>query len=499
MEPFEIKQPSELRGLEAIEAYLDEARKRISDLNTEHAGVAMPEEARSEWIAVGESITDVEKLEQELRDRAAYAARILREEEDRPDGPRNIEPLGRGVNVRKPVENPYDLSAIRDMNALEPGVGIANAREHARRAVAMETYPGTRDADAAKTAVDSLLAIDGTGDLARRILLTGRPEYKSAFGKVITGEEHALTDRERQAMTIVRTALAAHTSTAGLAVPFTLDPTVILTSNGVLNPLRAISRVINITGTTWKGLTSEGIQAAYAAEGTEASDNAPTFVQPEITPQRAQAFVPFSMEIGQDWVGLQSELTRMFADAKDTLEATKFFLGAGVGSNEPLGIITALDTPDDDTSIVDTASIGAFAVADLYTLLGALPPRFQPNARFVANLAIYNLIRQFDDEGGADLWVQLGAGVPSVLLGLPAHQASVMASAVAANNKILLLGDFSQFAIVDRVGMTVELIPHLFGSSNRYPTGQRGLYCVWRNSSGPLTENAFRLLEVKAS
>jgi len=35
--------------------------------------------------------------------------------------------------------------------------------------------------------------------------------------------------------------------------------------------------------------------------------------------------------------------------------------------------------------------------------------------------------------------------------------------------------------------MSVELIPHLFGSSNRYPTGQRGLYMYWRNSSKVLT------------
>ena len=30
-------------------------------------------------------------------------------------------------------------------------------------------------------------------------------------------------------------------------------------------------------------------------------------------------------------------------------------------------------------------------------------------------------------------------------------------------------------------------IPHLFGGSNRFPTGQRGLYLWWRNSSQVLS------------
>ena len=52
---------------------------------------------------------------------------------------------------------------------------------------------------------------------------------------------------------------------------------------------------------------------------------------------------------------------------------------------------------------------------------------------------------------------------------------------------VLTIGDFNQFAIVDRVGMSVEFIPHLFGGTSNYPTGQRGLYMYWRNSSQVLT------------
>ena len=35
--------------------------------------------------------------------------------------------------------------------------------------------------------------------------------------------------------------------------------------------------------------------------------------------------------------------------------------------------------------------------------------------------------------------------------------------------------DFENYVIADRLGMTVEFIPHLFGTANQRPTGQRGL------------------------
>ena len=43
----------------------------------------------------------------------------------------------------------------------------------------------------------------------------------------------------------------------------------------------------------------------------------------------------------------------------------------------------------------------------------------------------------------------------------------------------------------------VELVPHLFGTANNFPTGQRGIFALWRNSSVVLVEQAFRLLVVK--
>ena len=106
-----------------------------------------------------------------------------------------------------------------------------------------------------------------------------------------------------------------------------------------------------------------------AAEAAEASDNAPTLVQPGVAPTRVQAFVPFSVEDEQDWNGLLAELSAMLADAKDVEEATSFVTGDGTGTN-PGGVVATLTTAVQ----VKTATTAVITLADVQGIEGALPP-----------------------------------------------------------------------------------------------------------------------------
>jgi HK97 family phage major capsid protein len=185
---------------------------------------------------------------------------------------------------------------------------------------------------------------------------------------------------------------------------------------------------------------------------------------------------------------------RLLADAKAVEESTSFITGTGDGITAPQGVVGGLDA----ASRVTTAAGDTFAIADLFALTGALPPRFRTaRASFLANRAIYDLVRMFgagDDIGQGAVWVDsLQAGNPSRLVGYNAYEASSMASEVTSDDDFLLFGDFQQFIIVDRVGMSIELIPHMFDGSGN-PTGTRGIWAMWRNSSAILVDNAFRLL-----
>jgi HK97 family phage major capsid protein len=286
-----------------------------------------------------------------------------------------------------------------------------------------------------------------------------------------------------------RTALAVGAGAQGqFAIPFTLDPSVLLSSAGVISPIRQIARTESIVTDVWKGVSSAGITAGFAAEATEASDNAPVLAQPTVDTAKAFAFVPFSIEIGQDWTSLQSEMARLFADSKNVLEATAFL--TGTGTNEPKGVLTGLTT----TQRVQTATTNVYALADVYSLKQALPARFVSGASWTQHPT--NLDRAFRFVGGNSTEPIFYPTRDGRILGIPTYEWSTMTSTMATTNKIAIYGDFSNFLIADRIGGTIELIPHLFGTTNRYPMGQRGLYYYWRVGSDVLVQNAFRYLEV---
>jgi HK97 family phage major capsid protein len=201
-------------------------------------------------------------------------------------------------------------------------------------------------------------------------------------------------------------------------------------------------------------------------------------------------FIPFSVEIDADWTAMRSEVTRLLQDAKDTEEASSFVNGDGTGNN-PGGVVATLShygaVPDG----------GSLTTADVYALEEALAPRWRARAQFLGNKSVYNDIRQLGTTDGADLWVRLADRNPSQLIGYDAREISTMGASDDSGARYLLFGDFSQFLIVDRVGMNVELVPHLFNptASVPTPTGQRGLLAIWRNSSKVLVDDAFKYLK----
>ncbi len=487
-----------------------EIDQRLAEIDTEFMGGALTTEARSEWddLEVEReehkvAIADAERREKALEKYAAeHNTNGEPTFEDEDESSRSV---GLGSEKAQPVRSYrtqsgkrirdiYDLQEYRKSTSSEEEYRSL-IRDGAKRAVERATIPGygVDEAKAKEAAMRLLQSVDNKrGDLARRFLETGSDLYMRAFGKAVqAGNTGVLTPQEHSALT----ARAASTADAegGFAVPFTLDPSVILTSDGSVNPLRQIARVQQITGTTWQGVTSAGITVARSAEAAEASDDAPSLAQPTVTPTRVAAFVPFSIEVDQDWSGLRSEMTMMLQEAKDDEEADSFVVGDGVDPN-PNGVVSTLS---DSPSRVLTATTSVFASEDVYAVSEALPPRFRSRASWLGNIAAYNAIRQFAAADGHDLWERIGADQPALLLGKRAYEASAMETDLTTTaGRILLYGDFTKFIIVDRVGMNIELVPHLFGTSNNFPTGQRGIYAIWRNSSLVLVENAFRFLEL---
>ena len=66
-------------------------------------------------------------------------------------------------------------------------------------------------------------------------------------------------------------------------------------------------------------------------------------------------------------------------------------------------------------------------------------------------------------------------------------------TATASTDDILVYGDFSQFAIVDRIGASVQFNPMVIDPTTARPIDNVGWYFRWRVGSDVLVANAFRL------
>jgi HK97 family phage major capsid protein len=383
--------------------------------------------------------------------------------------------------------DPYDaLPAVRSMT-LTPNDMVSRACD------AIEQAPAWLP-DESKEHATGLIQKAGKKQgalIARHMLITGSPEYFSAF------EEFMMDPTNLQ-----RASLSLTSANGGYLVPFTLDPSVILTNSGSLNPYRQISTVKTTATNTWNGVASAGMNAAWLAEGVEVGDNSPTFSNIVITPQKASAWVYGSYEILED-SDFATEVPKLLADAKDRLEENAFAVGTGTGM--PKGVFVAATStvtsgaagPNGTPAAGTTGTSGLWSVNDLYATQAALPPRFRAGATWITSLAAINIARSFDTAGGSSYWTNLGQGSPERVLGGNIYEStSTPTYALTANTKLAVYGDFSQYAIVDRIGMSVMYEPMVKGANFR-PTGSGGWFAFWRVGGDALIPGAFRTLVAK--
>ena len=389
--------------------------------------------------------------------------------------------------------NPWDTSEMRTWGKTDAEV---NSEIRARALDAVEKVKGSNDG-IRQTMTDFIENHDDSqGTISKLTLATTDPNYVRAFWKIAQrGQAAILSDDEKSAVQradSLKRAMSLTDSAGGYLIPQQLDPTVILTSDGSLNQIRQVARQVVATGDVWYGVSAPETSFSWDSEGSEISDDASSFSQPAIEIHKGAGFVPISIEAMMDENAGQ-EVARLLAAGKDTLEATAFATGSGSG--QPTGIVTELTGGAQE---VASATTDTFALADVYSTKNTPAARYRMRGSWLANDAIYDSVRQFTVGGGADIWEQLQQDRPANLLGKPALEAEGMDGVInaTAENYVLVFGDFSHYVIADRVGLTVELIPHLFATANNRPSGQRGWYAFFRVGAESVNDSAFGMLNV---
>jgi HK97 family phage major capsid protein len=335
-------------------------------------------------------------------------------------------------------------------------------------------------------------------DIARRILVTETEDYREAWLKLVTRSHPILSDDERRAVLAwdeYRAMSEGVNNAGGFGIPVFIDPSIIMTAQGSGNPFLEIAAQKTITTNAWKGVSSAGVSWSFDGEASVVSDDSPVLAQPAVTAFMARGFIPFSIEVGQDYPAFADEMATLLAEGYDELLVDKFTRGSGTG--EPQGILTALSA-NTNVRVRVTAS-GALGTPDPYKVWKALPQRFRRKASWLMSVDVNNGLRQL---GTANVFHAYTENLPvewaDQFFGKQAYESPYMpdtTSSTTATDGLAVVGDFANYVVARRGGMSVEYIPHLFDltNSNR-PIGQRGWFAYARIGGGSVNDLGFRLL-----
>jgi HK97 family phage major capsid protein len=493
-----LKRADEIRTrMAAIRGSIDTLEKADAPADEEQAAQLDQQltDYLAEWDDLNERLAPLEEQEQRI---ASVRSRSLEEANREGPAPETVadpdsgngdgEGDGQRFRARIGTSGPdvhtrHRRNPWMDLDAVRTHMVPAN-EVRARAAAAIEQYANRSDhwALSHEGAENAMELVYKRGKqfgaaLAEQILVTGSPEYLEAFESYLTDPGGFST----------RAALSLTPANGGYLVPFTLDPTIILTNAGSANPYRRFATVKTTTTNDWNGVTSAGVSAEWTAEGIEAADATPTVGQLKITPQKADAYLFGSFEVLSD-SDFAQQLPELLADAKDRIEETAF--AVGTGSGQPFGIMTR-GTSQNRTGTAATGPVGQ----DVYALMAALPARWRgPNARniWVANLTTINSLRNVPKFTGSTESIVNDNNDPPSMLGKPFLESTSVVGVFTTGSKVLAYLDARQFYIVDRVGMSVVYDPIVLGA-NRRPTGQGAWYAFWRTGSDVSAATAVRV------
>jgi len=343
-------------------------------------------------------------------------------------------------------------------------------------------------------------------DIARRILVTETEEYREAYMKLMTQPDAAafLSTEERDAVRafLEYRAMSENTTTAGgFGIPVFIDPSIILTAQESGNPFLEIARQVDVNTNQWKGVSSAGVTWTFQTEAATAADSSPTLAQPSVLVHMARGTIPYSIEVGMDYPQFADEMGRLLAEGYDELLVQKFTIGSGTG--EPKGILTALSANTNVRVTVQSAGTN-FSSGDPYKVWKALPKKYRrARAAWLMSVGVNNAIRQL---GTANVYHATTVALPEEwlesLFNRRAYESPYMPDATTsttATDGLAIVGDFSNFLVARRGGMSTEFVPTLVqqvtaGQGPAMPTGQRAWFAYARIGSNSINDLAFRLL-----
>jgi predicted phage gp36 major capsid-like protein len=273
---------------------------------------------------------------------------------------------------------------------------------------------------------------------------------------------------------VARAANEGTTTAGGFGVPVMIDPTIIITSGAADAPILRICRTEPVTNNVWKGVSSAGMTWSYDAEAAEVSDDMATLAQPSVTVYMPRGYIPYSIEVGMDYPGFASRCPSSSTRATPTCSRRR-------PSSVRRHHVAARDL---HRARREHQRRGRHHHGRLVRRrrhlqgLERVPERYRSRATWVMSVSTSSRRSAVRGVGGgssssyftvdltADGTVEDQRRPVIVTDYAPSYTSATVPGTTGAAN-ILVVGDFSNYLIAQRAGMSVEQVPMMIGSSQR--------------------------------
>ena len=232
--------------------------------------------------------------------------------------------------------------------------------------------------------------------------------------------------------------------------------------------------------------TMGSVSWAAIAEEAAYGDNTPTVGQVTFTIRKAGGTVKVSNELLEDSaVNLPALLSQIFGEAQGRYEDQQLIEGDGSGEAE--GLRTSA------TDGTDTDSTSAVSIADILTWYYDLPAQFRSNASISTTSSFMQQVNTLDTTSSKG---SLTAAPSAALLGRPTLLFDGTgwdnAAAIATNEEVGAIGDFSNYYLIDRIGMSMRRDDSIYVAND-----QVGFFARSRYDGRVGLADAFRIFKIQ--
>lgn len=211
----------------------------------------------------------------------------------------------------------------------------------------------------------------------------------------------------------------------------------------------------------------------------------------------ARGFIPFSIEVGEDYPGFAQEMATLLSSGFEELVTETLVTGSG--SNEPTGLVTALLA---NTNVqVNVTTNGLISATNVNVVFEKPRDRYRAKGTWLMSPGISDQVAGFAAGTGFNpsfFTVDL-TGVVQSLRTRPVRTSVYMSDSTNVDADVCVFGDFNQYLYANRTGMNVELLPLVVDGSSGRPTGQRGWFAYARHGAASINDEGFVLLKNKSS